>query len=197
MMRSLLIGLLILGCGSVVARQAGQVVVPRIALEDQFERVTDMQTLRGDVVVLIYGDRASASANRALGEQVHVHFHPAARGQPPAQARQAPVRPLADAPAGARSPDVRTVAVACIGKVPPLVAWLIRGQMRSASPDVPVLLDFQDVLKGQLPFKPGVPNVAVLDTLGRYRYAAAGTPTAEGQARLLGTIEALRREALR
>lgn len=197
MMRPLLVGILVLGVGSAAARQAGQVVVPAVVLEDQFERATDVKALRGDVVVLIYGDRASASANKALGEQVHVHFHPAARGQPPAQARQAPVRPLADAPAGARSPGVRTVAVACVGKVPPLVARLIRGQMRSASPDVPVLLDFHDVMKGQFPFKPGVPNVVLLDTLGRYRYAAAGTPTAEGQARLLGTIEALRREALR
>jgi hypothetical protein len=41
-----------------------------------------------------------------------------------------------------------------------------------------------------------VPNVVVLDALGRYRYAAAGTPTQEGTQRLVNVIEGLRREAV-
>jgi hypothetical protein len=173
-----------------------QPVVPDVVLEDQLEQVRDVKQLRGHVVVLIYGDRKSNDANRALGEQVHVAFHPSAKGQPPAQARQAPVVPVTGAPAGAATPDVVTVPVALVGKVPPLVRKVLRGQFKSASPDVPVWLDFGDVMKTRFPFTAGVPNVVVLDTKGYYRYAAAGTPTADGMKRLLDTIEALRREAV-
>jgi hypothetical protein len=57
-------------------------------------------------------------------------------------------------------------------------------------------MDFNDAMKTQFPFTPGVPNVVVLDAQGRYRYAAAGTPTPDGMRRLMDTIEALRREAV-
>ena len=169
---------------------AGQVVVPGVVMEDQFEKARDVRQHRGDVVVLIYGDRKSADANKALGEQIHVAFHPTARGKPPAEARKAPVTPVGSV----QGPDVLTIPVACVGKVPAVVRAVIRGQFRKGSPDVPVWLDFGDVMKMQFAFKAGVPNVVVLDTKGRYRYAAAGAPSAEGMAKLLGVIEALRRE---
>jgi hypothetical protein len=179
---------------AVLAQEAGRVVVPAVALEDQFEKKHDVGQHKGDVVVLIYGDKQSADANKVLGERLHVAFHPTAKGLPPAQARKAPVRPLPDVPPGTRSPDVRTVAVACVGPVPVFVRGIIRGQFRKACPDVPVWLDFQDLMKAQFPFKPGVPNVVVLDTQGRYRFAAAGPPTAPGLQRLAEVIEQLRRE---
>ena len=94
-----------------------------------------------------------------------------------------------------RSPDVLAIPVALIGKVPPLVKRVIRGQFKSGSPEVPVWLDFTDTMKTTFPFTAGVPNVVVLDGQGRYRYAAAGAPTQEGMSKLLGTIEALRKEA--
>jgi hypothetical protein len=167
-----------------------------VVLEDQFEQRHDVAAHRGDIVVLIYGDRRSADLNKQWGELVHVHFHPSAKGQPPAQARQAPVRPVPGQPAGTRTPDVLAVPIACVGKVPALVRRIIRSQVRAASPDLPVWLDFEDVLKSQFPFTPGVPNVVVLDALGRFRYAAAGAPTAQGTPRLLEVIETMRREAV-
>lgn len=180
-----------------VSLSAGQqVFIPELVLEDQFEQVHDVKQHRGHVVVLIYGDRKSAEANRKVGEQIHVAFHPSAKGQPAAQARRAPVKPVEGAAAGTASPDVLAVPVALIGKVPPLVRKLIRTQIKNGSPEVPVWLDFNDTMKAMFPFKPGVPNVIVLDTAGRYRYAAAGTPTTEGMQRLFATIEALRKEAL-
>jgi hypothetical protein len=179
-----------------LGQPAGRVVVPAVVLEDQFEKVHDVKQYRGDVVVLIYGDRASADANKALGERLHVYFHPTAKGQPPAQARKAPVRPVPGVETGTRSPDVLAIAVACIGPVPALVKAFIRGQFRRGSPDVAVCLDFQDLMKGQFPFKAGVPNVVVLDTQGRYRYAAAGQPTAQGLEKLFAAIEQMRREAV-
>jgi hypothetical protein len=179
------------------AQQASPpVVIPVLAMEDQFEKPHDVRDHRGDVVVLIYGDRKSADANKALGELLHVTFHPTAKGLPPAQARKAPVQPLPGLPAGTRSPDVLAIPVACVGKVPMLVRALIRSQIRSGSPDVPVWLDFADLMKTQFPFRPEVPNVVVLDVQGHYRYAAGGTPTKEGTQRLVNAIEALRKEAL-
>ena len=189
-LRFAVLGCLILACA--LLAQTPRVVVPDVMMEDQFEQAHDVKHHRGSVVVLIYGDRASANANRALGEQLHVTFHPTAKGQPPAQARTAPVTPIAGA---AMSPDMLTVP-ACIGKVPMLVRRLIRGQMKSGSPEVPVWLDFEDTMKTQFALKAGVPNVVVLDAQGRYRYAAAGVPTREGMEKLVGAIEGYRREAV-
>lgn len=167
-----------------------------VSMEDQFEQPVSTADLRGDVVVLIYGDRDSAAANKALGEQLHVAFHPAAKGLSPARAQQAPVRPLPDLPAGARSPDVRTIPVACVGRIGPVIRALVRGQIRLAAPDVPVWLDFADVMKTQFAFAAGVPNVVVLDVDGRPRYAASGRLTAEQIVDLTAVIEGLRREAV-
>lgn len=182
--------------GSLGAQTPPAPVVPEVAMEDQFERPQNVAAHRGHVVVLIYGDRRSADANKALGEALHVHFHPSAKGQPPAQARMAPVKPVEGAPAGAKSPDVVAVAVACVGKVPALVQKMIRSQIRKGSPDVPVWLDFQDVMRERFPFTASVPNVAVLDAHGRYRHASAGTPTPASQAKLIELIESLRKEAV-
>jgi hypothetical protein len=175
---------------------APQAVVPVVALEDQFEKPHDVRSHRGDVLVLIYGDRKSADANKSLGAHLHVTFHPTARGLPPAQARQAPVQPIPGAPPGVRSPDVLTIPIACVGKVPALVRSIIRGQFRGASPDVPVWLDFSDLMKTGFGFQEGVPNVVVLDTLGRYRYLSMGASTLESTKRLVDVIESLRREAV-
>src|SRR5437763_992555 len=144
----------------------GQAPTPALTFEDQFERPVSVAAHRGDVVVLLYGDRKSAEANRALGERLHVAFHPAAQGLPPARARQVPVLPLPDQPPGTRPPDVLAVPVACVGKVPGVVRAVIRGQVRSASPDVPVWLDFQDTMRQQFGLAPGVPNLVVLDAAG-------------------------------
>jgi hypothetical protein len=167
---------------------------PVIQMEDQFERRHSLAEYRGDVAVLIYGDRASAEANKKLGEALHVYFHPAARGLAPAQAQRAPVRPLADQPAGARTPDVRTVAVAAVGKVPALVRGMVRAGVRGNAPDVPVWLDFENQMKGQFGMAAGVPNVAVVDTAGSVRYTFSGELSDEQFRRVASWIEGLRRE---
>jgi hypothetical protein len=175
--------------------QAPPPAAPALAFEDQFERPVSVAAHRGDVVVLLYGDRKSAEANRELGERLHVAFHPSARGLPPARARQAPVLPLPEQPPGTRAPDVLAVPVACVGKVPGVVRAVIRGQVRGASPDVPVWLDFQDTMRQQFGLAARVPNLVVLDAAGRVRYRAAGPLTAEQFNRLVAFLDALRREA--
>lgn len=165
--------------------------IPPVSMEDQFEKKHDVKEHRGHVVVLIYGDRASADANRALGEYLHVAFHPAAKGQPPAKARTAAVTPV---PGATSHPDVITIAVACIGKVPSFVRQILRGQIRNGSPEVPVWLDFEDTMKSSFGLKPGVPNVVILDTEGRYRHNVTGLSSHESKQKLVQQIEALRRE---
>jgi hypothetical protein len=173
------------------------VAVPRVVMEDQFERRQDIAALRGQIVVLIYGDRKSADANKHLGELLHVHFHPTARGLPPAEARRAPVKPVASAAKGRMSPEVQTIPVACIGRVPAVVKKLIAGQFRKASPDVPVWLDFDDQMRRDFEFAPGVPNVAIFDVHGRYRHYAAGVATPAMVQELASVIESLRAAAVR
>ena len=92
-----------------------------LVLEDQFERKTDLADLRGNVVILVYGDRKGTDACRTLGEQLHVCWHPTAKGQPPAKAQAAPVVPLDGLKPGQVSPNVIVVPVACCGKVPAAV----------------------------------------------------------------------------
>jgi hypothetical protein len=165
-----------------------------LAMEDQFGESHSVAAHRGDVLVLIYGDRQSADANRAVGEQLHVHFHPSARGLPPDQARQAPVRPVPGSPRGARTPDVLAVPVACVGQVPALVRAWVRLQVRTGSPDVPVWLDFQDQMRQQFGLGAGMPNLVVFDATGRPRFTASGPLNAERFLQLTKAIEGLRRE---
>jgi hypothetical protein len=172
-----------------------KVIMPAIILDDQFDHCHTVSALRGDVVVLVYCDKAGSEASKSLGNELHLAFHPAAQGLPPAAARKAPVRPVEGALPGTRSPDVQVVAVACVGEVPAFTRGPIRSSFRVSSPDVPVWIDFQDQVKHMCGFTPGVANVAVLDTVGRLRCLATGPLTREQVAQVTILIEGLRREA--
>jgi hypothetical protein len=166
-----------------------------LALEDQFGRPQSLAAVRGDVVMLVYGDRRATDACRELGERLHVAFHPSAAGQPGAKAKLAPVLPLDGVAAGKRSPDVVVLPVACVGKVPGAVRELIRSQMRGAMPDVPVWLDFQGVMEKDFTLRAGEPNVLLFDGQGRLRLKVNGTLDAKTQDKLLQTAQNLRAEA--
>lgn len=174
---------------------AQQAAVPDVAMKDQFDKPHDVKDHRGDVVVLIYGDKGSAEANSALGGALHVHYHPSAKGQSPADARKAPVKPVPGAPNGARSPDVLAVPVACHKTASKAAQATIRLIVR-ANATVPVWLDFDGTMSDGFAFEAGVPNIAVLDARGRYRYAASGQMTGEGMAKLVAVVDGLRKEAV-
>jgi hypothetical protein len=166
-----------------------------LAMEDQFGLRRELALYRGDVAVLLYADRRGTDACRELGEKLHVLFHPTAVGLPPAKARAAPVAPLHGVPDGKRSPDVTFVPVACVGSVPGVVKDLLRGQMKKASPDVSVWLDFGGVMEKDYGLKAGQPNLVVFDGTGRLRLKINGTPDQAATAELLQTIQNLRAEA--
>src|SRR5262245_57845678 len=86
--------LFVAGCLIVLAGltlgQADSAPKVSLMLEDQFEHKQDLATRSGDVVVLLYGDRDGMPANKDLGEKLHLHYHPTAKGLPPDQASKAP-----------------------------------------------------------------------------------------------------------
>lgn len=166
-----------------------------LTLEDQFGRPQQLAAHRGEVVLLVYGDRRATDACRELGEKLHVAFHPSAAGQPGAKARSAPVAPLDGVPAGRRSPDVVVVPVACVGKVPGPVRELIRSQVRSAAPDVPVWLDFTGVMEAEFTVRGGEPNAVLFDGQGRLRLKVNGSPDQKALDKLLQAAQNLRAEA--
>jgi hypothetical protein len=170
------------------------VPVPPLKMPDQFGQDHALADLHGRVVVLIYGDRRSADANRALGEWLHVAFHPGAAGQPAKTARLAPVKPLEGHSAEQPGPEVVAVPVAAVGKVPAVVGGIISRQVRSAAPELPVWLDFKDDMKDLFGLKSGVTNVAIIDGRGQLRYTAVGPLQPDQQAQLVRIIDGLRRE---
>lgn len=163
-------------------------------MEDQYERPRHLSGYKGHVVVLIYGDRASADANKKLGEAVHVYFHPSARDLPPEKALQAPALPVAGVPEGTPVPDVVALPIACVGNVPGFVRPFVRGQIRKGSPYMPVWLDFEDQMKARFGLAAGVPNVAIVDSQGRLRYTGNGALNPEQLSKMIQEITDLRRE---
>ncbi len=167
-----------------------------LKMEDQFEKPRDLKAMKGDVVIFLFGDRKATDANSALGEKIHVQFHPSARGKSADEARKAPVAPLDSLPQGQKSPDVFVVPVACIGKVPAIVRSALRVQFEKASPQVPVWLDFEDSMKTTFGIEAGVPNLVVIDAKNRLRFKLTGELDEKSYLRLVQVIDILRKEAV-
>ena len=195
--RSVLPGLALLVSAAVAAAQPPAPQPVPLVLEDQFEMLAALADLRGSVVVLVYGDRKGTDACKALGEQLHVLWHPTAKGLPPAEAKAAPVVGLDGLAPGQSAPDVRVVPVACCGKVPGPVRGVIRSQVAKGSPDVPVWLDFGETMKTGFGLTAGEPNVVVFDAAGRLRMRVNGTPDQAALDRLVKAVQGLRAEAAR
>ncbi|MBL9125368.1 MAG: hypothetical protein JNG90_17150 [Planctomycetaceae bacterium] len=167
---------------------------PILEMEDQFARAQRVSDLRGEVVVLVFSDKAGAEASRTLGAKLHVHFHPSAAGQKPAVAAQAPPAPLPNWPPQLPTPDVKLIPIAVIGDVPDVLKPMVRGRFRQVSPDGVIWLDFTDAMRRQFQVVPDVPNVAVLDKRGQLRFTIAGNLEPQHVAQLVGVIDKLRRE---
>lgn len=194
------VALLILAAASAQPAAAQQPAAPMAAelvLEDQFDRKADLAALRGQVVILVYGDRKATDLCRTVGESLHVCWHPDAKGQPAAKAAAAPVVPLENLKPGQASPNVVVVPVACCGKVPAPIRGVIRGQIAKGAPDVVVWLDFADALKTMFGQTAGEPNLVVFDATGRVRMKVNGTPDQAAMDRVVKAVQELRYEAVK
>ena len=168
-----------------------------LALEDQFDRKTNIADLRGNVVVMVFGDRKGNEACRTLGEQLHVYWHPDAKGQTPAKAQAAPVVPLEGLKPGQVAPNVIVVPVACCGKVPAAIRPAISKQIAKGSPDVVVWLDFADKMKETFGLTAGETNAVVIDASGKLRLKINGTLDQPAMDKLVKAVQAVRYEAAR
>ena len=178
-----------------VAAAVAEAKPVELVVEDQFSRRQDLAAHRGDVVVLVYGDRKGMDSCKELGAKLHVVFHPTAADQTPEKARKAPVVALEGLAAGTRSPDALILPVAAAGNIPGVVKDIIRAQVKKASPDVPVWLDFTGVMEKQFGMRAGEPNIVVFDGAGRLKLKINGTPDQATTDKLLQTIQNLRAEA--
>ena len=185
---------LILGLCLVVATASAETPPPpvKLAMLDQFDQKHDIRDFRGDIVILMYGDRKATDANKELGEKLHVHYHPTAKGLKPAEARKAPVTVIEGA---RRSPEVHVIPVACTGPVPDLIMGLEKREVKKASPDVPLWFDTTNILKDAYGMRDGEPNLIVVDAEGRMRFRVLGEAGAKTQARLIEVVDYLRTEA--
>lgn len=192
-----LMGLVFVAFATPLSAQPPAPKAVELVLEDQFERKADLASLRGNVVVLVFGDRKGTDACRALGEQLHVCWHPTAKGQPPAKAQAAPVVPLDGLKPGQVAPNVIVVPVACCGKVPAAVRPAIRAGVAKGSPDVVVWLDYAETMKGLFGLAAGETNVAIIDANGAARMKFNGTIDQPNMDALVKTVQGLRAEATR
>jgi hypothetical protein len=196
-MRVILFATLALTAAVQVNAQPPAQKATELVLEDQFDRKADLADLRGQVVILVYGDRKATDLCKTVGESLHVCWHPEAKGQPPAKAQAAPVVPLENLKPGQVSPNVVVVPVACCGKVPGPIQKPIRSQIAKASPDAVVWLDFGNTMKTMFGQTAGEPNLAVFDAAGQLRFRFNGTPDQVTMEQLAKTVQELRVEAVR
>jgi len=166
-----------------------------IAFDDQFERKQDIEKLRGDIVVVLFGDSDALHTNRILADKIHVAYHPSAKDVPPAQASKSPVTPLPELKEGTRSPDVRIVQVACFGKTIDVIKAYHRQRMKRESPEASVMLDFENSMKNQYGLKVGEPNLLILDARGRVRLKMNGELIPASYTKVIRAIDFLRHEA--
>jgi hypothetical protein len=165
-----------------------------LALPDQFERKQDIAQFQGDVLVILYGDKDGMPANKGLGEKLQLQYHPPVEG---VAANKLPVTPLPGLKEGQRSPDVHVLPVVCLGNSPSPIKNFIRSRIKKEAGESPVLLDFEGKMKAHFGLKEGQPNLVVIDASGRVRMKLAGELDAASYAKLLETIDVLRKEALR
>ena len=190
--RSTILGALM--CVPLLAADTPQPVRPgvSISMPDQFDDRHNLGAYKGHVVVLLYGDKAGAKRNKQLGEALHVHYHPTAKGVDAKAAAKAEVSAIANWQGA--SPNVYVIPVACIGKVPDSVKFLIRRGFKSDAPDVPVWPDFENTMKDTLGMREDQPNLIVIDKDGKLAWRAMGEPDEKTWKRLVEVVDFLRTE---
>ncbi len=202
MSRSLIIGLILLATTQ-MEKQAnsnlyGQESNTRAqVLPDQFSQLHDLSEWRGRILVILYGDRNGMPPNKSLGELLHNHYHPTAKGKSPGAAAGEPVIPVPGVAPEIACPDVRVLPIACLGSQTEIFKKIVRKRVKNEAESSIVLLDFEDKMKGWFGLKAGQPNLLILDHNGRVKYQMAGPVDKDTFRNLLATIDKLRVEALK
>jgi hypothetical protein len=134
--------------------------LPPLTFEDQEGRTLRLEALRGQVAVIVYGNRDAMDASTAWGRQLEAHLlaqgaH--ASGDPPER------RP------------VRILAFAQLGGVPAPFRAVLRSVVRANTPaDFSLWLDWDDRMALLFGAAPGTPTVVVADRGSQVRLVTAG-----------------------
>lgn len=184
------------GAGAALQAEAqGRDRTVNVAMEDQFRNRRETGLLLGDVVVLIFAERKGAEEAHALGEKLHVRFHPTAAQAPATEWARQPVIGLPGWPAGVRVPDVHAIPVACLPEVPKAMHPVVRARVRKESPYLSVWLDFTGVMEQTFGLVAGVPNVVILDPGGRVHSVLSGRFDELKMQDLVATIDHIRMQS--
>lgn len=178
------------------ARAADGVRTVGIVMDDQFKNRHDTRALAGDVVVLVYAERAGAEAALEVGRRLHVRFHPAAATAPATEWAVQPVVAPSGWPAGVPAPDVRVIPIACLPEVPKALQAVARSRFRKDSEFVPVWLDFEDQMRQRFGIVPDQPNVALIDTRGVLQGVLTGQVDAGRLEQVVRIVDDLRLRSL-
>jgi hypothetical protein len=144
-----------------------------LVLQTQYDSVVSLQAMRGNVVVLVYGDRE--------GSRYMSSYVKAVRERWPAGGADA----------------VRLIEAADLRGVPGVMKGYAKSRFRqptsSGARRVPVVLDWRGDIARRFGATEKLANAYVLDEDGTFRWTDAGTGTPEQVAALLAAVEAARK----
>jgi hypothetical protein len=139
--------------------------LPPLVFEDQDGRTVRLDALRGQVVVIVYGNRDAMDASTAWGRRLEADLRAQedhAPGDPPPERR-----------------TVRLLALAQMGGIPEPLRPMLRSLLRAATPaDFSLWLDWDDRMGRLFGAHHERPSVVVADGHGDVRLVIVGT--AEG-----------------
>jgi len=141
----------------------GPSALPDLALQDQEGRTLQLSSLRGRVVVIVYGGRAGVDEHSAWGKRLD------------AELRQRGVYRTEDPETGR---PVRILAVAEMGGIPEAFRTIIRAAIRpSVEKGYSLWLDWDDRMKQLFGSHDPHSTVLVADREGTVRLVVGGPPT--------------------
>jgi hypothetical protein len=154
--------LLLLGVGVALAGQAAPEALPDLTLQDQESRTLQLASLRGRVVVVVYGGRAGVDEHTAWGKRLDEEL------------RRRGIFRREDPESGR---PVRILAVAEMGGIPDAFRGLIRTAIRpNVEKGYSLWLDWEDRLSRLFGNHEPHSTVLVADRDGVVRLVTGGAP---------------------
>lgn len=172
------VGLLVAGLLAAAAHvTAAPIALPSLSLHDQEGRRIDLGSLRGHVVVIVYGTRDRVDEHIGWGRRLEQALiaHGAYRAADTAETR-----------------PVRILALAQMGGIPSGFRAIIRTVVRQHIPaDFSLWLDWDDRMRAHFGDGGAASSVVVADRAGRVRLVTTEPPTDAAVAHVVGVVRAL------
>jgi hypothetical protein len=170
--------MLLVDAGATVGHAGAPAMIPALAFQDQAGHTLDLATLRGQVVVIVYGTRDGLDHHAEWGRRLHGALigHGLYRAEDPPERR-----------------PVRILAMAQMGGIPrafrPVIGSVLRGHV---PPGFSLYLDWDDRMSALFGSHRSLSTVVVGDREGGVRLVTVGLPQ---EAAIHAVVEAIRRLA--